>query len=1019
MFQPQEPDRFPSPVVNSTGDISLPRQARGPGDDDDRNHGSVAEYLAALTGSDRFGPQVVARRTFPAAGAEHGKLPNGLHPDLGRLLATMGIDRLYSHQSRAIDLILRGENVVVATPTASGKSLIYNLPVLSSLLRDPGARALYLFPLKALAQDQMRTLEEMAARLPDHFRQLGRTPAAIYDGDTSPHFRTKIREHLPGILVSNPDMLHLSLLPYHHLWAGLFARLTHVIIDEVHTYRGVFGSHMAWVIRRLARICRLYGTNPVFVLSSATVGNPAELAANLLGAEVTAVTASGSPRARKEMLLLNPLESAPYTAAMLLEAAVRRGLRTIVYTQSRKMTELITMWTGRRIPDLQGKIASYRAGFLPEDRRDIEGRLADGRLLGVISTSALELGIDIGSLDLCILVGYPGSMMATWQRAGRVGRGGRESLVVLIGHEDALDQHFMRNPDDFFQREVEAVVLNPDNPAIAGQHLTCAAAEAPLELADPLCGLPGAPAILAGLTARGQLLHSADGATWFAARKYPQREVDLRGGGSRYRILVSGSRQQLGEIDGFPACKECHGGAVYLHMAQAWLVDRLDLDSHEIHASPFKGAWFTRALSHKTTEILETLQTKAVGATVVHFGRLRVTETVTAYQRVLIGSQKVIGRYPLDLPPQIFETEGLWLEIPERFMQAVQGQQLHFMGGIHALEHAMIALLPLLVLCDRNDIGGISHPWHEELDKPAVFIYDGCSGGVGLTRKGFEQIDELLAQTLTAVRDCPCEHGCPSCVHSPKCGSGNRPIDKGSCVAILAELLRPGTKTISPPPAVRTTPGTRPPLPPAEAFTLPARYGVFDVETKRSAQDVGGWHRADRMGISVAVLYDGERDEFCTFEEGKIGGLIDRLFHLDLVVGFNNKRFDNQVLSAYTSRSLSALPALDLLEEIAGQLGYRLSLDRLAEHTLGVQKTGNGLLALQWFAEGRMDLLRDYCRKDVAITRDLFLYGLRENHLLFRNKAGQVVRLPLTLQTRIRRILAGKGASVQGQTSFL
>lgn len=997
------------------------RQNRDVRDSDKHENGSVAEYISALTSSERFGPQVVARRTFAPADATFAGLPAGLHPALGRLLAAMDVQNLYSHQARAIELILRQKNVLVATPTASGKSLIYNLPVLNGLLRQPGARALYLFPLKALAQDQVRALAGMAALLPECFEQRGLTPTAIYDGDTTPHFRKKIRECLPGILVSNPDMLHLSLLPYHHLWSGLFANLTHVIIDEVHTYRGVFGSHMAWVIRRLRRICRLYGANPVFILSSATVGNPEELGANLLGGEVTAITASGSPRPPKEVILLNPLDSAPYTATMLLEAAVRRGLRAIVYTQSRKMTELITMWTDRRMGDLQGQIASYRAGFLPEDRRDIEGRLADGRLLGVISTSALELGIDIGSLDICILVGYPGSMMATWQRAGRVGRGQRESLVVLIGHEDALDQYFMRNPGDFFARQVEAVVLNPENPAIAGQHLICAAAEAPLELTDPLCAMPETPAILAGLTRAGQLLCAADGATWFAARKYPQRDVDLRGSGTRYRILIRESRQELGEADGFRVFKECHQGAVYLHMAKSWLVGRLDLDNREVLVSPFKDHYFTRALSDKTTEILETLQSKAVGSTTVHFGRVRVTETITAYLKLLIGSQKVIGRYPLDLPPQIFETEGLWLEIPERLMRAVEGRQLHFMGGIHALEHAMIALLPLLVLCDRNDIGGISHPWHDGLNKPAIFIYDGCSGGVGLTRKGFARIGELLTQTLTAVRECPCDLGCPSCVHSPKCGSGNRPIDKKSCLTLLSGLLQKGERQPSAGLISGSAQAPRPPRPTAgeTAFTLPARYGVFDVETRRSAQEVGGWHRAARMGISVAVLYDGRLDEFFTFEEHETGQLIEHLFSLELVIGFNNKRFDNQVLSAYTSRQLSELPSLDILEEISGQLGYRLSLDRLAEHTLQEKKEGNGLLALQWFAQGRMDLLRAYCRKDVTITRDLFLYGLRENHLLFQNKAGKVVRLPVAFQQRIAGILATGPGSAHGQMSFL
>jgi len=977
------------------------------------DYATVADYIAALKGSERFGPLVVASRRFASVDEIRAPAPQGIADKVLSLLEKMGIEKLYAHQAEAIDHILAGEDVLVATPTASGKSLIYNLPVLNTIVSRPYARALYLFPLKALAQDQVRTIESMASLLPEHFIDRGIAGAAVYDGDTTSYRRKKIRDNLPGVLVTNPDMLHLGLLPYHDLWGNLFANLTHVVIDEVHTYRGVFGSHMAWVIRRLRRICNLYGSNPVFVLSSATVGNPEELGTALLGAPVKAVTRSGSPRPPRNMLLLNPLDSAPYAATMLLESAVRRGLRTIVYTQSRKMTELITMWTGRRIEDMKEKIASYRAGFLPEDRRQIEQRLADGTLLGVISTSALELGIDIGNLDICILVGYPGSMMATWQRAGRVGRGGQESLVVLIGHEDALDQHFMRHPDDFFNRGVEAVVLNPDNRTIAKQHLTCAAAEAPLTAGDSLCGMGNARQLLYELTQEGNLLCSADGNTWFAARKYPQRDVNLRGSGSRFQIRHSGSQEIIGEIDGYRSFKECHEGAIYLHMAQSWKVDRLDLEGHEVLVSPFSGHYFTRALSHKTTEILQTSRTCSVGSTAVHFGRLRVTETITGFQKHLLGTQKIIGRYPLDLPPQIFETEGFWLEIPQELMHRLERTQVHFMGGIHAVEHALIALLPMLVLCDRNDIGGISHPWHEELEMPAIFIYDGHSGGVGLTRKGFSLIGELMHRTLAAVRDCPCETGCPSCVHSPKCGSGNRPIDKRACIQVLEGLLRIKTNT-----SVETRPRLIPSVvkknspgkekgPAARPFVLPEKYGVFDLETRRSAQEVGGWHRAERMGISVAVLYEGREDRFFSFEEHETGRLLDRLFSLDLVIGFNNKRFDNRVLSAYTSSKLSLLPSLDILEEITGQLGYRLSLDRLAEHTLGVKKTGNGLLALQWFAQGRMDLLERYCRNDVELTRDLLLFGLGNRYLLFRNKAGKVVRLPVDFQKKIE-LLTGK-----------
>lgn len=972
---------------------------------------SVSEYIAAMKASEKYGPLIVAHKVFPQTDpspiAENCVLPE----EIGNMLASTGISSLYSHQHAGINLINNKKNVLIATATASGKSLIYNIPVFTTLLTNPHAHALYLFPLKALAQDQLRILETMASFLPAYFQDTGLTPAAIYDGDTSGYTRKKIRDHLPAILITNPDMLHLALLAYHDKWSSLFSKLTHVIIDEVHTYRGVFGSHMCWVIKRLLRICRLYGSNPVFVLSSATIGNPEELGAGLIGSPISVITTSGAPRPPRNVILLNPLESAPFSATMLLEAALRRGLRTIVYTQSRKMTELITMWTDKRLGDLQGKIASYRAGFLPEDRRSIEQKLANGTLLGVISTSALELGIDIGNLDICILVGYPGSIMATWQRAGRAGRSKQESLMVMIGHEDALDQHFMRNPDDFFNRNVESVTLNPDNKYIAGQHLLCTAAELPIRRNDPICSVPDIFKTLDMLTMKGQLLQSADGNTWFSARKFPQKEVNLRGSGSRYTIRNKAENTILGEIDGIRALKECHEGAIYLHMAQSWLVNKLDLEGHEILVSALKPHYFTRAASQKSTEILETYATTHCGSTIAHFGSLRVTEIITGYRKHLIGNQKVIAQIPLDLPPQIFETQGLWIEIPESLRQQCEKQYRHFMGGIHALEHAAIAVLPMLVLCDRNDIGGISHPWQDQLEGAAVFIYDGYSGGIGLTEKAFTAIDSLLNNTLQVVKSCPCDLGCPSCVHSPKCGSGNRPIDKKTALFLLEKLLEPQKHPPQTTPLIADKFSDHNKIQPFNKkseilFKLPERYGVFDVETRRSAQEVGGWHRADRMGVSVAVLYDSAQDRYLYYEEDSLTSMIDHLFSLDLVIGFNNKRFDNVVLSAYTNKNMHALPALDLLEVIKNQLGYRLSLDRLAEHTLGIQKSGNGLQALEWFKQGRFDLLEIYCRKDVEITRDLFLFGLRQQYLLFQNKAGKVVRLPVTFNDIITKILA-------------
>jgi len=781
---------------------------------------------------------------------------------------------------------------------------------------------------------------------------------------------------------------------------------------------------MAWVIRRLRRICSVYGSNPVFILSSATIGNPGELGEKLLSEQVSVITTSGAPQPKKHFILLNPLDSAPIAATMLLEAALHRNLRTIVYTQSRKLTELITLWTRKRCAKNRDKIASYRAGFLPEDRRRIEQKLVSGELLAVISTSALELGIDIGGLDICLLVGYPGSIMATRQRGGRVGRGGQESLVVLIGHEDALDQNFMRHPDDFFSRSVEPVVLDPENTTIAASHLVCAAAEIPLikdeknrdeknretkkndeqNFQGNIFRPEKYASLLCTLTAAGKLLQSADGNTWFSARKYPQRKISLRGVGNSFLLYDVDGHRLLGEIDGYRACRECHEGAVYLHMAKTWLVHRFDETAREILLKAASPPYYTRTLVDKDTEIQETYTTTNSGNAIVSFGRLRVTERIHAYQKILLGKQKIIARIPLDFPPRIFETKGIWLEISPAIQQKLERANIHFMGSIHALEHAMIGIMPLLVLCDRNDIGGISYPLHDQTGKSTIFIYDGYAGGIGLCEKGFASLGELLAQTEKIVTECSCDLGCPTCVHSPKCGSGNRPIDKNGCIRLLHYLRQtdiPGKI----PASARQPPGKLQKKEEKKSFHLPVNWGVFDLETKRSAAEVGGWNKAEKMGISMGVVYDGGEDTFTAYPEEKVPQLLDHLFSLELVVGFNNKKFDNQVLSAYCRKPLSRLPSFDILEQVFMQLGYRLSLNRLAEHTLGIEKSADGLQALTWYKQGEMEKIRKYCQKDVEITRDLFLHGLQQEYLLFANKAGKVVRLPVNFSRAIRKLL--------------
>jgi len=446
----------------------------------------VSEYLSSLKGSAKFGPQVVSHKIIPAVVPHFSSRSADVALPIRNLLKKAGIDKLYTHQQKAVSWIQEGKDILVATPTASGKSMIYNLPVLNSLFTDDPGHSLYLFPLKALARDQFNILADLFISLPHSVTKQHKKVAALFDGDTSPYMRRKVRKTPPPVILTNPEMLHLSILPFHDSWTHFFKNLRYIVIDEVHSYRGILGSHMAWVLRRLQRIAALYGSKPTFILLSATIGNPEELGRLLIGRKVHVIDKSGAPQAEKNMVLLNPWDSAAYTASQLLEAAIKRGLRTIVYTQSRKMTELIYLWTSQKLGRLGSKLSSYRAGFLPEERREIEKQLFSGDLLGVISTSALELGIDIGDLDLCILAGYPGSIIATWQRGGRVGRSMRRSAIIMIAQEDALAQHFMRVPDDFFRRSPEAAVLNPQNSVIMGQHLHCCAAEMPIGQNEPL-----------------------------------------------------------------------------------------------------------------------------------------------------------------------------------------------------------------------------------------------------------------------------------------------------------------------------------------------------------------------------------------------------------------------------------------------------------------------------------------------------------------------------------------------------
>ncbi len=951
--------------------------------------------------------EIAHHAELPAQPPIFGKLSCPLPEQIENALLKLGISALYSHQAVALEDIRSGRHTVVSTPTSSGKSLIYNLAVAEALIRDPGGRALYLFPIKALARDQLESLQQFFGAFADLEAGCSFT-SCIYDGDTTPYQRARIRQRHPHILLTNPDMLHYALLAFHPKWEDFWKRLRYVVIDEMHTYRGIFGSHVAQVFRRLRRICRHYGSSPRFILLSATIGNPDELAGRLTGVprdEIAAVSAeSGAPQAKRHFVFLRPADSSighsAGTAAQLIVQAAKAGLKTIAFTQSRKLTELVHVSVIGMDGGLRSKVSSYRAGFLPEERRAIEQRLAAGTLCAVISTSALELGIDIGGLDLCILVGYPGTVMTTWQRGGRVGRSGRESAIVLIPDQDALDQYIVNHPDRFLESRYENAVIDPFNSEILKAHLPCAAAELPICSSDEDFFEEKFSKALNELTLCGRLIQTYEGDRWICAATGPHRLIDIRSVGPSYTITKTsnGQTSTLGKNEGVRALKECHAGAIYLHRGETYEVESLDLEKKLICATPASVPYFTRAVSSKETKILERLASKPAGNFIIQMGRLRVTENITAYEVRRLFSHVLLSRNPLDLPPQTFETVGFWIEIEPILETKIASASLDFMGGIHAIEHALISMFPLFAVCDRNDIGGISIPLHPQIEKGAIFVYDGYPGGIGLAARGYDIILPLIERTKELIASCSCSQGCPACIHSPKCGSGNKPLDKAAALELLRYLsaekdLGEGSE--------EQGAGSENGF--ASSFELPAsrcrqsrdfRIGFFDLETQKLADEVGGWQNTHLMRVSVAVLHEKPADTFKVYREHEIPELIEDLKQLDLIVGFNISRFDYRVLLAYTQFKLERLPTFDILSEIKKGLGFRLSLGHLAERTLGRPKGGDGLQAVRWFRQGNWEDLIRYCTEDVIITRDLFYHGLEKGYLVYSDKSGGMLRIP-------------------------
>ena len=719
-------------------------------------------------------------------------LPDDLHPDLLAALRRTGVDALFRHQADALEAATHGPTIVT-TGTASGKSLCFNLPTLDVLLTDAKARALYLYPTKALAQDQARALHALGLH-----KQLR---PAIYDGDTRKEERAAVRRR-SNLVLTNPDMLHLGILPHHARWGDFFANLAVVVVDEAHVYRGVFGSHVANVLRRLRRIANAYGTEPRFLLASATIANPVELAERLTGLDVALVDRDGSPGARRQIAMWNPpvVDEALQTRRSAAGRGRRDGRRaraggsrTICFMKSRKGVELVARLTKLELEasgdlDLADRVAPYRAGYTAQQRRELEARLTNGELLAVVTTDALELGIDIGALDAAVVVTFPGtvaSLRQMWGRAGRRGRG----LAVYVAGEDALDQFFCRHPDEFLERPVEAAILHFENEPIHLAHLLCAAHEGPLSDADAATLGPRWRLTPTCSSARATWSSAAAASSCAAPRSSrPPRSRCARPRPTASPSSTSRQGELLGSVESARAFSTVHDGAVYLHLGRSYEVKELDVDARRALVAPFEGASYTQPKKETMTEVERLLDRRETLGVRLSYGEVSVTEQVLAYQRKRLPDHEVVDLVALDLPETTFTTQALWYELDDDLLAEDFPLEV-LLGSLHATEHAQIAVLPLLAMCDRWDIGGLSTNLHPQTGGPTIFVYDGHPGGVGITRQGFTRFEQLAADAFRLIDECPCESGCPSCVQSPKCGNLNEPLAKAGARELLDRML--------------------------------------------------------------------------------------------------------------------------------------------------------------------------------------------------------------------------------------
>jgi len=748
----------------------------------------IEEFIQSIQKMKEYKKQIVHIENIPSQQAIYGKLDKPLPETITKFLANKKI-QLYSHQAEAINLIRKGKNVVIVTPTASGKTLAFNIPVFEALFNNKNATALYLYPTKALTNDQLKVLKELESETKIDAN------SNIYDGDTPRHLRATIRSN-SKIILSNPYGLH-QYLPWHYKWRDFLQNLKFVVIDEGHVYRGVFGSNVAMLIRRLMRICKYYHSDPQIILSSATIANPGEHSKKLTGKNFEIISSDGAPRGGKSFVFWNPpfmddekiiRRSTHQETKDLMALNIIKKLQTLCFTTSRKMAELITRWTReelqKRSPKLAPLITAYRAGYLPLERRKIENDLKTRKLFGVVSTNALELGIDIGTLDSVIISGYPGTIISTWQQAGRAGRSNTNSLVTLVAFQNPLDQYYMKHPQDFFGKPHEEAIIDLHNRYISLGHIMCASSELPITEMDdeyfPQLFQESVNALenqhLVRKTTRGWV---------YSGTARPTEVVSLNDiSGKTVTVTCNGSLLETLTLT--KAYQEAHEGAVLLHQGETYVSEELNLNNLTAKVRQENVEYHTEALKDIDVKIKKTYEQKQQGVT-IEIGELEITEIY--HQYVTKTYDEVITRNPLSLPPLTFSTVGFWFNISEEIQNEIETKGFDFQGGIHAVEHAMIAMSPIFAMCDRRDIGGFSTSFHPDTKSPTIFIYDGFEGGIGISEALYTKIYELWKKTYQLIEKCECKDGCPSCIFSPKCGNENDPLDKKAAILILNRLL--------------------------------------------------------------------------------------------------------------------------------------------------------------------------------------------------------------------------------------